>query len=226
MECYNNDSNFMYKIMDKLPPFVYAKHDGTIEYGFEVVSHPATWNWLKQNYRKWENILNLRKVGFKSFDTVTCGMHIHLSKNAFSSLHLYKILKFFYENKDFILGISQRHIDNLHRYATLSTQDSNDRLVLKARYKTQREDKHTAINLLNEPTMEIRIFRGTLNPASFWKNLEFIKATIEWTRNISYQSITVSNFISYVKKHRKDYVNLYNFIHRNRKNLQNQFERD
>ncbi|GAH82028.1 unnamed protein product, partial [marine sediment metagenome] len=64
------------------------------------------------------------------------------------------------------------------------------------------------------------------NPASFWKNLEFVKAVIEWTRNISYQSINVSGFVSYIKERRKDYVNLYNFIHRNRKNLQDQFERD
>ncbi|GAH84174.1 unnamed protein product, partial [marine sediment metagenome] len=155
-----NDNRYIYEISNKLPPFTYAKHDGTLNFGIEVVSHPATWNWLKQNYRKWENILNLRKVGFKSFDTTTCGMHIHLSKNAFSSLHLYKILKFFYENKDFILKISQRKSSYLNRYATLSSQDFNNSLALKAKWKNQTEEKYTAINLLNEPTIEIRVLEG------------------------------------------------------------------
>jgi hypothetical protein len=36
-----------------LPNFCYAKSDSSIACGFEIVSHPCTFRWLRENADKW-----------------------------------------------------------------------------------------------------------------------------------------------------------------------------
>lgn len=64
-------------------PFFYMKEDGSLDYGIEFVSHPATlaawreldWGWLEK----------LRRDGTRAWDRSTCGLHIHLSTDGFDS---------------------------------------------------------------------------------------------------------------------------------------------
>jgi len=211
LEIESNDGDIE-SAADNLPDFVYAKEDSSIYEGFEIVSHPCTYQWLKENPEKWNQILNLRKENFSSYNTNTCGIHIHLTKKYFGTLHLYKFLKLFYENPEFILRISQRKQHRLEQYASLQNRDNDESLVYKARNKSGNYERYTAINLQNEYTIEIRIFRGTLNPRSFWKNIEFTKAVVEFTRDAALKDITVLKFMPFVAKHKTEYINLYNWL--------------
>jgi hypothetical protein len=196
--------------INQMPHFTYPVHDGSIEYGFEVVGQPATYNWLLDNKTQWEDILSLRKKGWRSFETDTCGMHIHLSKNAFHNFHLYKFIKFFYSHPKFILQVSQRERKTLTRWA--STQKGSDRkIVYKAKEKGGR-NKYTAVNLQNRQTIEVRIFRGTLNPKSFWKNIEFTKAMFDFTNDTSAENLGISDFKKWILGHRKLFPNLFAFL--------------
>lgn len=212
-----SSGNDIESAIDNLPDFVYAKEDGSLSNGFEIVSHPCTYKWLKENPDKWNEILNLRKDGFCSYDTDTCGIHIHLSKNYFGTWHLYKFLKLFYENPKFILQISQRGEHNLNQWATLSQQSAfgrnDESLIYKAKTKRGNYERHTAINLQNSHTIEVRIFKGTLNPRSFWKNIEFVKAVVDFTLNTALKDITENQFLAFVINHKKEYINLYNWIY-------------
>lgn len=165
--CGNNKK----EAVKSLPKFVYPKCDSSINDGFEIVSHPMTYNWLKDNCDKWNKILDLRKKGWRSYNTETCGMHIHLSEAAFGTYHLFKFMKMFYDNTDFIIRFSQRKAHNLQHWA--STTDHERNIIYKAKHKNMYsgENRHTAINLSRENTVEVRIFRGTLCPPSFWKNI-------------------------------------------------------
>ena len=199
-----------------LPDFVYAKADSSISDGFEIVSHPCTYKWLRENPEKWNQILDLRKGGFRSYNTDTCGIHIHLSKNYFGTWHLYKFLKLFYENPQFILRISQRDECDLNTWATLNQKhpfnQTDESLIYKAKNKRGNYQRHTAINLQNRYTIEIRIFKGTLNPRSFWKNIEFVKAIVDFTLGVALKSITIADFKLYVIEHKGKYINLYNWM--------------
>lgn len=203
--------------VDSLPDFVYAKEDGSLEDGLEVVSHPTTYQWLCENAGQWLKILALRKDGFCSYNTNTCGMHVHLSKNYFGTLHLYKFLKFFYENPEFILMISQRNRHKFDEWATLNTAKTygdcdDESIYYKARHKTGNWKRHSAVNLQNNHTVEVRIFRGTLNPRSFWKNIEFLQALIEFTAQNSIDEISVRAFRVFLFNNKKRFVNLYNWL--------------
>ena len=192
----------------------YFKTDGSLTDGFEIVTHPMTFNYIKRH----ENVFNesLKKLvenGYNSYDANTCGMHIHISKKSFNTWHLYRFLKFFVENKEFIVAISQRKIEKLKKWANIE-DDNDSSLIYKAKKKEGNNERYVAINLKNSQTIEIRIFRGTLNSNSFMKNIEFAYALFMYTKEN--KDITLDGFKIYIESS-CDYSNLKKFI--NLKNL-------
>ena len=88
---------------------LYLKNDGSLDNGFEVVTHPLTYNWYLENKSIFNELLvKLKDNGFRSYNTSTCGIHIHITKNYLSGLDIAKLHLFFYQNEDFIAQISQR----------------------------------------------------------------------------------------------------------------------
>jgi hypothetical protein len=196
-----------------LPGFVYAKNDGSLDNGFEIVSHPLSWQWLQENNGHWNTLLGrVLKGGFRSFETTTCGMHVHLSANAFvGSAHLYKFLRLFLEEQDMILTISGRSsLAALTRWAAFD--DTNRGIIYKAKNKRNIGNRYSAVNLQNRHTVEIRVFRGTLAPDGFWKNLEFVHAAFTFTRDTAIPKVNKANFLAFVVKNRKEYPHLYAFL--------------
>ena len=199
-------------VIDRLPDFTYVKRDSSIERGFEIVTHPATYSWLLEHIDDWNNILDIRNYGCRSYNTTTCGMHIHMSKAAFGRHHLYKYLYFMYNpvNKTAITQISQREDCSLNRWSGFN----NDLRMIKAKAFSRGEvgDRHTAVGLGRMNTVELRIFRGTLNPVGFWKNIEFAHALYNFTKDNGLKSMIWIMFIEYVKTNKRDYPNLNKFL--------------
>lgn len=192
------------EITDYFDNFVYCKSDGSLDSGFEIVTHPFTWKWYKKNKDKFNKIFDLRKKGYRSHDPGTCGMHIHISKKSFSTIHLYKLLKFFYDmDINFIKKISQR---KKYDYCSLEKEDK----TVKMAKKKKTNERYTAVNITDK-TVEIRILNGTLRADRFYKNMEFVKAMFKFTKYFGIQEITKSNFIKFVHNC-KTYKNLSNFI--------------
>jgi hypothetical protein len=192
----------------------YFKTDGSLTDGFEIVTHPMTFNYIQQSEKEFTNSLKLLvENGYNSYDANTCGMHIHISKNNFTTWHLYRFLKFFVENKEFIVSISQRKMEKLKKWANIE-DDNDSSLIYKAKKKDGNSERYVAINLKNTATIEIRIFRGTLNINSFMKNIEFAHALFMYTKEN--KDITLDGFKTYIETS-CDYSNLKKFI--NLKNL-------
>ena len=192
----------------------YFKTDGSLTDGFEIVSHPMTFNYIKQAEKTFADSLKLLvENGYNSYDANTCGMHIHISKANFTTWHLYRFLKFFVENKEFIVSISQRKIEKLKKWANIE-DDNDSSLIYKAKKKDGNNERYVAINLQNKATLEIRIFRGTLNLNSFMKNIEFAHSLFMYTKEN--KDISLDGFKMYIESS-CDYSNLKKFI--NLKNL-------
>jgi hypothetical protein len=175
----------------------YLKQDGSLSNGFEIVTHPMTYQYIQENKEKifLEPLNKLLKGGYRSYDSTTCGIHIHISKKAFGTWQLYRFLTFFVENKDFITQISQRKVEQLDRWASIESETSND-LIYKAKKKDGNYKRYVAVNLQNHHTVEIRIFRGTLNFQSFIKNVEFCHALFNFTKDS--KDITLTKFKQYI----------------------------
>ena len=190
-------------------PYFFLKHDGSICNGAEVVSHPASFKWINDNFEgTWKRVLKVREEGMRSFKTETCGIHIHMSKKAFSKYHLYKFLRFFRENIDFVTVVSQRTGGNLNQWSTL---DSAENIIFQAKHGNTGE-KYVAVNLIPPKTVEIRVFRGNLLETAFRKNLEFCKALFDFTEGSSCLSLTAIHFHKFVAKNKKQFPNLLAFL--------------
>lgn len=190
----------------------YFKSDGSLDNGFEIVTHPMTFEYIHQHKTDiFQKALDtLIANGYRSYDSNTCGIHIHLSKKAFGTWQLYRFIKFFIDNKEFVVAISQRKPDQLERWSAIE-EETNSELIYKAKKKNgdgQRK-RYVAVNLQNDRTVEIRLFRGTLNIQSFMKNVEFCYALFSFTRDCNDTSL--DKFKEYIDKS-NDYSMLKKFI--------------
>lgn len=219
---------------EKGRPIVYIKHDGSLENGFEIVSHPMSTGWLRANHSKFDPIFELVRDKFVSHDSGRCGMHVHMSKAAFTGLHLYKFIQFFQRERDFILRVSQRGTEQtaLDQYARIeyssgggfvvgpktakqveAERRQRERQIMNlAKDKGGHGSRYQAVNLTPAHTVEVRIFRGTLKKERFLKNLEFCIALYEFTMINSLVNCKLEYFVGFVHRYRNEFPNLYHFL--------------
>lgn len=179
------------------------KKDISIGEGFEIVSVPST---IDQHHVMWDDFFAKLPPTCKPLHS--CGMHVHATRIRMTDLHIGKILAFLHkkENRDFIRLIAGRDSSFHNDFeAPKSLKDSRAKGI----------DRHTALNLNNENTIEFRIFASTRDKRIFLKNIEFCKALIKFT-DMSARSIQESQdykkFIGFVFKYRKQYEYLALFL--------------
>ena len=179
------------------PGFVELKEDGSIDYGFEIVSQPAT---LDYHRIAWENFFASVPTGLDSWRTGSCGMHVHVSRRPLSQLQIAKVSAFLNEDatRDFVVSLAGRD-DNGY-----CAKEKKDRL---SRYSTGHQ-RYVSLNLTNAATIEFRIFRGTIRPQGFFKNLEFAHALVYFARKVGNRELTVLRFAKFVRRFRRTYPNL------------------
>jgi len=222
IDCYRSavrDRNAMaHMIKDRVGgDRIYMVHDGTIENGAEVVSHPFTW----ERYRKidkevWDDMMvYCRDKGWKS-NLAKCGMHIHTSKAAWGTLQIYKLLNFFYakNNKKFIIEIAQR---KPNKFCAYNMEDFDEAAYVAKNKKNRKREHYSIINLNNKrggtgKTIEFRMFAGTLEPLHFHKNIEFVHAVYMFTRDYPKSKMTDKEFKAYISRRRKAYPSLTEFL--------------
>lgn len=173
------------------------KTDSSVTNGFECVFKAMPYTTLK-------------KTDFKAlFNTPlfvphdSCGMHIHMSKKAFTTVHLYKFMNFLHSNEVFIEKIAERK-HNRYSY-------KNDQKITEIA-KTKNSRERGMINLQNEHTIEIRMFKGVVDEKSFRKNIEFLDALFYFTQKTPIKNCTVDNFLDYLRatfyKNLKEFLNV------------------
>ncbi len=159
---------------------VYCKHDGSLYEGFEIVSHPMTLDYHK-NEMNWKEVFDKAlELGYYSHNTESCGLHVHCNRDSFGETPedrdaaigrvVFFVEKHWYE----LVKFSRRKEANLDRwaarYATIST--STKETYNKAKSKGM--GRYVAVNLLNWDTIEFRIFRGTLKYKTFIATLQLV----------------------------------------------------
>lgn len=201
--------------------FVLLKHDGSLSNGFEIVSAPAT---LEEHRQHWMPFLTNKPRGISSWNTSTCGMHVHISRprDGRDSLHVGKMLVFLNDtrHREQIVAIAGRNsrwgsFDGSKTVAgglsSFDLPDPMNRGRLRPRYG-RGGDRYSALNLTNQHTVEIRMFKGTTSPDAFMKNLEFCHAFFYFTRDSSIREMSWEKFVEYVRANRSLYPALLAFI--------------
>jgi len=181
--------------------FFYTMSDSTLDDGFEIATHPFTWDWAKQHRDWWEPLYELSRW-CTAYDELTCGMHVHMSRKAFSKTHLLKFTRFFFENPGFITRISRRREDKLADRGCTLWEDASSMI---SRAKGDVGGNRAAIAFDAENTIECRIFRSTLTPRGYWANVGFLKALYDFTAEASMADISSEKFIGWVKSRAQNY---------------------
>ncbi len=187
---------------------IYCKHDGSLDDGFEIVSHPATLEY-HLNVMPWEEIMDkARSLGYYSHTARTCGLHVHINRAALGSTveeqenTIGRIVYFFEKFWDKILRFSRRTEGQANRWAArYGGSMENPKETLKSA-KTSGLGRYTAVNLENMFTVELRIFRGTLRYKTFVATLQFVDKLCNDAIKLSdeeFQTMTWKDFVNSTK---------------------------
>ncbi len=158
---------------------LYIKRDGSLECGMELVTHPMTLDY-HLGRMPWDEILDeARSMGYKSHMAHTCGLHIHISRKAFSYWHdeqeasiarlIFFVEKFWPEMLRFSRRTQEQLNDWAKRYGAKLTPADQLKHV-----KNSDAGRYVAVNLQNRNTVEIRIFRGTLKLNTLLATLQMV----------------------------------------------------
>lgn len=180
---------------------VYLKHDSSVGRGFEIVTHPHSYEEIRKLWLdKWSE--NLR--GITSHDSGKCGFHVHVSKKAFTPMHIQKLVVFINapENAALVRTVAQRDCSEWGRI-------KHDKAIGHCGHSY---DRYEAINLMNSQTIEFRIFRGNARKNRILKNIEFVKASIDFTRDRSYRDLSATRFIEFVQQNKKEFKYLHEYL--------------
>lgn len=167
-------------------PDVYCKHDGSLSCGIEIVSHPCTLEYHLTELG-WDRISEIcRKYRFKSHEAKTCGLHVHVGRRQLGSndaerdktaANLVLAMKRHWDN---MVKFSRR-LDSQLNWCEANNPDldcvPDEQTLIDAALETVDDGRYQAVNLCNEATVELRLFRGTLE-------VNTIKATLEMVWNM------------------------------------------
>lgn len=208
------------EIIETMKNKIYCKRDGSLDEGFEIVSHPCT---LKYHTEKmeWNSIMkHLIDNGFRSHDTSTCGVHVHVSRGFFGDtndeqdLHIAKLIMLIDKFWEKVVTFSRRRSDNLNRWASKNnievTDEDMTEVIIDKIKKQKNSGRYKAINLTNLHTIEFRIFRGTLKHETFLATLQFVETLCHYAKQISLPEIWRVNFTDIFQN--TEYTELRNYL--------------
>ena len=158
---------------------IYCKHDGSLEDGFEIVSHPMSLDYHLRSMPWAEVLAKAQELGYTSHQARTCGLHVHVSRDAFGSTEaeqdacIARILYIFEKHWEEILKFSRRTPRQLERWATRYGYKESPGDIL-SHAKDSRSNRYTCVNLTNVDTVEFRVFRGTLKLNTFLATLQLV----------------------------------------------------
>jgi len=196
------------------------KHDGSLHNGFEVVTQPHSHSEYRDNSALlWDTIDQLRTThGARSWDTETCGLHIHVSRAGFSGgAHTHRFMALIYKNAPEMMKFAGRK-SRFARFNDVYSFDQYDRPVFSLKHKLGsagfNSERYSAINTNNRETLELRFFRGTMNPSGVLAALDLVQASVEYTRHLTLSDVKAGAlswtwFYDYVEQNNGLYPDLY-----------------
>ena len=204
---------------------IYIKHDGSLDKGMEIVTHPMSLNYHRSGM-PWREVLDkARRLGYTSHQSGTCGLHVHVNRDSLGDTRqeqedtiariLFLVETFWHE----LLRFSRRTQSQMDQWASRYGRKDDPKDVLHS--AKCRANRYTCVNLLPHNTIEFRMFRGTLKYNTLIATLQMVEIicdvasalsddeikNLTWTEFVSnlYED-TVPELIQYLKE-RRLYVN-------------------
>ena len=214
----NKNAKILLDYANQDDEYIYAKHDGSLSNGFELVSHPMT---LEHHLNKvdWEGLFKKAiSMGYRSHQTETCGYHIHVGRKAFGETHeeqeeVIARIVFFVENHwNELLKFSRRTIYAMDRWASRYGISENTQETYK-KAKSKRLGRYVAVNIETyQPTVELRLFRGTLRYQTFAATLQLVDEICRTCINMDDEELEGLSWSSFVLGIKEDKPELIQYL--------------
>ena len=169
----------------------YLKSDGSLDCGFEIVTHPLSHSYFMNDAGVLWNTIETLKSSYSmmAWGTKTCGLHIHISRNGFSGgSHQHRFLQLVYNNKDFYEVLAGRSSSHWAKFDDIFDPETGQK-SFKNKFDRHGSDRYSAVNTNNRNTLEMRIFRGSLNPRFIKSAIDLAHASVEFTRVMSVKEV-------------------------------------
>ena len=197
-----------------LNDLVYFKEDGSLSDGFEIVTHPMTLAYAHGIDWSWTTGMLAR--GYRSWDTESCGLHVHVDRRAFSGrLHQYSFTLLLMRNKALSYLIAGRQGNS---YASF---DKSVRREIPKHLKGQYNNaqRYSAVNVLPTSTLEVRMFKGSLKKERILAALEYVHSAVEYSRGArsgvgAEEYLTAPAFIQWLRGRKDLYPNLLSYVNK------------
>ena len=184
----------------------YLKSDGSLDCGFEIVTHPMSHAYMTNvDNPLWHVLTTLKRdYNMMSWGTRTCGLHVHISRNGFSGgSHQHRFLQLVYNNKEFYELLAGRSASHWAKFDDVIDPDTGKK-TFKGKFDRHGSDRYSAVNTNNRNTLEMRIFRGSLNPRFVKSAVNLAHASVEYTRVMSVQEVrdnalSTLKFVEYIE---------------------------
>lgn len=193
------------------------ERDGSLsDNGIEIIFQPMTMNFINSKREVINKALtHIDTHDYTSHDNGRCGLHIHVSRNAFEDDDLDKIMLIFENFKNELITFSRRKESQMTWTKFITDTVRRDKISYDY-IKYNKDDctgHHVVINNENRNTVEFRLFRGTTNKITFYACIQLIDnllslvkekqdiVNLTWDEIINYNPEYVE-LIEYNKKRR------------------------
>ena len=203
-------------LMNGYNEHIYCKHDGSLDEGFEIVSHPATLEYHR-NSMAWSDLMRQAiDMGYRSHDTSSCGLHIHVSRDGMGNTYeeqennTAKVVYFVEKHWNELVVFTRRKSYNLEHWASRYGIEP----TIADTYKKAKGDynRYRAVNLQNDNTIEFRIFRGTLKYSTFIATLQLVNEICDFCKTLSLDSIEDTTWLDFVGGIAESYTELHSYL--------------
>lgn len=210
----NDNAVAVLSVANRSAEHIYCKHDGSLNEGFEMVSHPMTLDY-HANEMNWLDVFDEAvSMDYRSHQTSTCGLHIHVNRSAFGDTDeqredvISRIVYFVENHWNELLKFSRRTEENINHWASrygIST-------TAKDTYKNAKEKRlgrYVAVNLENYHTIEFRIFRGTLRYKTFLATLQLVNEICRFAIQLDdkrMERLSWSEFVSLIPSDKAELI--------------------
>lgn len=192
-DCGDSVTDGIALIRHHLGDLALAKYDGSISDGLELVTHPATYDYLV-GCGLADLLDEMRRRGWRSWSDGRAGLHVHVSRAAFRDpVHLFVFTLFAYRSHAELRAYSGRRGDSLDRWASFDEHGAGVSPPRSDRYRHSITNKvkgrvsgskYAAINFQHEDSVEVRIFRGSLRFDTVLAALQMLRALVDFTRTV------------------------------------------
>jgi len=191
----------------------YQEEDGSLSNGIEIISQPCLLAYHQTQF-PWAAVCEASKAfGGKSESAGSCGLHVHFSRDFYQdgkeNLHTVKLLYLFEKFWTQLYTFSRRKTDNHYckKYDTPALDLPPDEKISEVKGN---HDRYFAVNLTNERTIEIRLYKGTLNPDRILAAIEMTDFLVRYAKRKTVRQLQHAGWktlVNSIKAH--GYENLY-----------------